>query len=91
MSTLFAPIPIGPIFTLLTSGMDDLDMQVPPGLEDFALAELCLCLPDEWPLAINEFGWREPDFFWPIQILKQRPDTRTGKTRGSAMVTPSAA
>lgn len=46
-------------------------MQVPAGLEDFALAELCLCLPDEWPLAINEFGWREPDFFWPIQILKQ--------------------
>jgi len=65
------PSPIRPYFTLLTSGMSDLDMCVPKGLEDLALAELCLCLPKEWPLAIDDFGWREPKYFWPIALLKQ--------------------
>jgi hypothetical protein len=59
-----------PFFTLLTSGMSDLDMRVPEGLEDLALAELCLCLPKDWPLAMDDFGWREPKYFWPIAILK---------------------
>ena len=65
------PTPIRPYFTLLTSGMSDLDMRVPEGLEDLALAEVCLCLPKEWPLAMDDFGWREPRYFWPIAILQQ--------------------
>jgi suppressor of fused protein SUFU len=60
-----------PCYTLMTSGMSDLDMQVPTGLEDLALAEICLCLPDDWPLAMDDFRWREPKYFWPIAILKQ--------------------
>ncbi len=60
-----------PYFTLLTSGMSDLDMRVPPGLEEFALAEVCLCLPSDWPLSVNNFGWREPKYFWPLNILYQ--------------------
>jgi len=51
--------------------MSDLDMRVPEGLEDLALAEVCLCLPKEWPLAMDDFGWREPGYFWPIAILQQ--------------------
>ena len=39
-------------FTLMTSGMSDLDMEVPEGAEDWVLAEACLCLPKEWPLAV---------------------------------------
>jgi Suppressor of fused protein (SUFU) len=60
-----------PYFMLLTSGMSDLDMQVPAGAEDFALAEVCLCLPSDWPLAVDSFGGREPQFFWPIYVLMQ--------------------
>jgi hypothetical protein len=60
-----------PFFTLLTSGMSDLNMKVPEGAEDFVLAEVCLCLPGAWPLAVDSFGWREPQFFWPIQLLLQ--------------------
>jgi hypothetical protein len=65
------PTPTRPYFTLLTSGMSDLDMRVPEGLEDLALAEVCLCLPKAWPLAIDDFGWRELRYFWPIAILQQ--------------------
>src|SRR5215472_12015574 len=65
------PNPDRPYFTLLTSGMSDLDMRVPPGLEEFALAEVCLCLPSDWPLSVNNFGWREPKYFWPLKILYQ--------------------
>ncbi|MGA7223943.1 MAG: suppressor of fused domain protein [Candidatus Acidiferrales bacterium] len=60
-----------PFFTLLTSGMSDLDMKIPKGLDDLALAEVCLCLPPDWPLAMDDFRWREPQYFWPIRILKQ--------------------
>lgn len=56
-------------FTLLTSGMSDLDMHVPQGLEKFALAEVCLCLPSHWPLALDRFEWREPKYFWPLNLL----------------------
>ena len=44
-----------PYFTLLTSGMSGLDMHVPAGLEDLALAEVCM--PD------RRFAL-EPDRFW---------------------------
>jgi hypothetical protein len=60
-----------PFFTLLTSGMSDVDMTVPEGLEELALAELCLCLPEDWPLSMTNFGWREPQYYWPIGILLQ--------------------
>jgi hypothetical protein len=60
-----------PYFTLLTSGMSDLDMHLPAGLEDLALAEVCLCLPRDWPLSLTDFGWRKPEYSWPIAILQQ--------------------
>ncbi|HKN76843.1 MAG TPA: suppressor of fused domain protein [Candidatus Acidoferrum sp.] len=65
------PSPDRPFYTLLTSGMSDLDMTVPEGAEGLALAEVCLCLPEYWPLNMTNFGWREPNYFWPIGILKQ--------------------
>jgi hypothetical protein len=60
-----------PYFTLVTSGMSDLDMHTPAELEEFALAELCLCLPADWPLSMTNFGWREPKYFWPLAILRR--------------------
>jgi hypothetical protein len=64
------PSPGRPFFTLLTSGMSDLDMTVPEGAEDLALAEVCLCLPEYWPLSMTTFGWRDRKYFWPIGILQ---------------------
>ena len=65
------PCAARPYFTLLTSGMSDLDMHVPDGLEDYSLAELCLCLPPSWPLGIRKTGWRKPPYLWPIMTLKR--------------------
>jgi hypothetical protein len=65
------PSPTRPFFTLLTSGMSDLDMHTPDGFEDLALAELCLCLPADWPLSLTNLAWREPRYFWPINFLQQ--------------------
>jgi Suppressor of fused protein (SUFU) len=65
------PNPERPFFTLLTSGMSDLDMTVPEGAEDLALAEVCLCLPDYWPLSMTNLGWREPKYSWPLAMLHE--------------------
>lgn len=59
-----------PHYTLLTSGMSDLDMQTPEGLKDLSLAEVCLCLPPDWPLTPTESRWQEPEYFWPMGMLK---------------------
>lgn len=59
-----------PHFTLVTSGMSDLPMTMPPGLEDLAFAELCLCLPMEWPIRRKHMRWAEPEYFWPVAVLK---------------------
>jgi hypothetical protein len=60
-----------PFFALVTSGMSDLTMQVPKGLECLSWAELCLCLPSHWPLAQGDLRWREPNWFWPIGALRR--------------------
>jgi hypothetical protein len=51
--------------------MSDLDMHTPGGFENLALAELCLCLPADWPLSLTNLVWREPRYFWPINFLQQ--------------------
>jgi hypothetical protein len=60
-----------PYYTLLTSGMSDRRMKVRRGLTDSALAEVCLCLPKEWPISQNNMDWATPEFFWPIAVLKK--------------------
>ena len=59
-----------PYFTLMTSGMSDLPMTTPSGLEGLAFAEVCLCLPMEWPIRRKHMRWAEPEYFWPIAVLK---------------------
>lgn len=65
------PSPLRPYFTLLTSGMSDLDMAVPPEHEELALAEVCLCVPGDWPLSMDGSDWRKPEYFWPIRLLHE--------------------
>jgi hypothetical protein len=64
------PNPLKPYLTLLTSGMSDLDMAVPPEYRELALAELCLCLPGDWPLSMGGSDWRKPEYYWPIRLLQ---------------------
>jgi hypothetical protein len=59
-----------PHYTLLTSGMSDRAMEVQRGVPTSALAEVCLCLPKEWPIGQKDMGWATPEFFWPIKSLK---------------------
>jgi hypothetical protein len=65
------PSLIRPYYTLLTSGMSDRRMKVRRGVTDSALAEVCLCLPKEWPISQNSMDWATPEFFWPIAALKK--------------------
>jgi Suppressor of fused protein (SUFU) len=42
-----------------------------PSIERSRITLRCRWRYKEWPLAIDDFGWREPKYFWPIAILKQ--------------------
>ena len=57
-----------PFWTLVTSGMSDKPMTVPEGAEDFAYAELMICLPPEWPVSQEDFN--DENNYWPIRLLK---------------------
>lgn len=61
-----------PFPMIVTSGMSELPMQTPAGLEDYRHAELILTLPDDWPLT-QEAWSADPDelHYWPIRWLKQ--------------------
>ena len=63
-----APTEDRPFWTLVTSGMSDLPMTVPSGREEWAFAELMLCLPKEWKMGQTDF--KDERFYWPIRWLK---------------------
>lgn len=65
---IVAPTAERPYYTLVTSGMSDRAMTTPPGAEDFAHAELCLCLPPDWPM--GDEAWKNNDNYWPVRALK---------------------
>ncbi len=70
---VLAPTSDRPFFTLITSGMSELPMSVPPDAEGCEHAELMLCLPPEWPIAIREGQvetFDDESNFWPIRWLK---------------------
>ncbi|MEU4713222.1 suppressor of fused domain protein [Micromonospora purpureochromogenes] len=58
-----------PYQTLLTSGMSERPMTLPPGHDISPYAELMLCLPADWPL--TEAALRDERTGWPIRVLKQ--------------------
>jgi len=53
---------------LITSGMSDLPMNPPEGLEEFTHAELMIFLPGDWPL--TEEAFQDDNNYWPIGELK---------------------
>lgn len=65
---LVAPTEDKPYHTLITSGMSDLPMNAPEGVEDSRFAELLISLPASWPL--SEKAMKNETHFWPIRWLK---------------------
>jgi len=63
-----APSDERPYWTLVTSGMSDLSMTAPEGQEEFAHAELMLCLPKDWRM--EQSDWKDEAHYWPIRWLK---------------------
>jgi hypothetical protein len=57
-----------PYYTLVTSGMSDRPMTVPPDADCSRFAELMLCLPADWPLTAN--ASTDERAYWPIRLLK---------------------
>jgi hypothetical protein len=57
-----------PFHTLVTSGMSDRAMTVPPECEDLRHAELMLSLPADWPLTREAF--ENEANYWPMRLLK---------------------
>ena len=62
------PTPERPFRTLVTSGMSDLPMALPPGVDISPRAELLLCLPPEWSLDADSLA--DERRYWPIRWLK---------------------
>lgn len=57
-----------PYSVLATSGVSDLPMAVPEGLEDYSRAELLIALPADWPL--TDAAFEDEANFWPVRWLK---------------------
>jgi hypothetical protein len=57
-----------PYQVLVTSGVSDLPMLVPDGMEKYARAELLIALPKEWPISKEAFA--DEANWWPIRWLK---------------------
>jgi suppressor of fused protein SUFU len=62
------PTPKRPFVTLVTTGMSDRPMVVPPdsGLPEYA--ELLICLPSDWPRSQHDLS--DERNYWPIRWLK---------------------
>ncbi|MBS1563470.1 MAG: suppressor of fused domain protein [Bacteroidetes bacterium] len=57
-----------PVNVLVTSGMSDMPMNIPEGLDVPAYMELCVLLPKEWPM--DQASWKDEKNYWPIRWLK---------------------
>ncbi|MBF9127561.1 suppressor of fused domain protein [Plantactinospora sp. S1510] len=58
-----------PYQTLVTSGMSDRPMTVPPGHGISPYAELMMCLPADWPL--TQAALHDERTGWPVRVLKR--------------------
>ncbi|MBZ0291797.1 MAG: suppressor of fused domain protein [Anaerolineae bacterium] len=62
------PTPERNYYTLVTTGMSDLPMMVPPGLEDVRYAELVMALPPTWELSQGVIEDEEKS--WPVRLMR---------------------
>jgi hypothetical protein len=64
---------------LITAGMSEKPMRLPPEVSDGRYAELTLCLPAEWPLSVEAF--KDESNYWPVRLLKDLARFPHKKTR----------
>ena len=57
-----------PFTFLVTTGMSEIPMNVPPGAEEWQYAELIVTLPPDWELSQESF--KDERNYWPIRWLK---------------------
>lgn len=62
------PVPGRDYYVLITTGMSDLPMTVPPEVPECRYAELMICLPASWRL--SEEDLKDQKNYWPIWWLK---------------------
>ncbi len=62
------PTPERPFHTLVTSGMSDLPMSLPDGIEAPRYTELMVTLPESWH--IDEKSFEDEKWYWPVRELK---------------------
>jgi|694.fasta_scaffold04143_18 hypothetical protein len=68
-----------PFYTLVTSGMAERPMHPPESASACEFAELCVCLPPDWPGLGPEWNlkpvddnhpWDDERYYWPVRLLK---------------------
>lgn len=57
-----------PFHTLITSGMSDLPMSPPEGVESTKFMELMITLPEYWK--IDDKSFEDEQWYWPVRQLK---------------------
>ena len=57
-----------PVIRLVTSGMSDLPMSIPDGVEAPPYLELMISLPPNWKL--NDEAFQDERWYWPVRLLK---------------------
>jgi hypothetical protein len=57
-----------PFVRVVTSGMSDLPMTVPEGVETPRFAELLMTLPGDW--RVDQESFKDEAWYWPIRLLK---------------------
>jgi hypothetical protein len=65
-------VPAGPgreFELLVTSGMSEFPMTTPEQMSNFKYAELCVLLPQGWP--ITKTSLRTAEYGWPFRLLKR--------------------
>lgn len=68
---IIAPSQERDCYTLVTTGMSDLPMAVPPGAEDFRYAELLMSVPTTWTAGpLWKADLEDESVYWPIRLLK---------------------
>jgi hypothetical protein len=65
---VIAPTAAEPAWTLVTTGMSDLPMHVPDGVDAPRFAELMIRLPASWQVAKQVFD--DERWYWPVRWLK---------------------
>lgn len=58
-----------PTYKLITSGMSDLPMTIPSGIDVYKYAEVMITLPSYWKLDNDSI--KDEKWYWPIRLLKE--------------------